>query len=595
MSDIAMAGHQDLEAYLVRLDAALRALPAEEREEIVLETRSHILDSLRLAGDRAVVFTELGPPELYARSFLDALDEPESNVVRTPRAPTLLLRLAAGGAGAFIALNLMVAAYGLALVLLLLAGLKLLHPERVGVWIDPTTRSYSVALTGSSGAPAGSEVLGWWLVPITLTLAALLYVATTRLTRAVILWREATRGRALAIPLALALLSGCATLPEAGRLDADESAVELPSRFHDTYLQVQVEVAGRDTTWLLLDSGSQVIVIDSRLAEASGAASAGTSSLTGFGGEAVAGQLLRDVRVRPHGGSSFEEWVPVADLSPLEPYLGFAIPGILGAALFQRFVVEIDYEAGRVTLHDPRRFRPPPSAVRLPLVVERGLPYVEASIELAGGDVVRGRFIIDTGYGGTMSLVSPFVAAHDLMPRVPRTIPQPVVGLGGQGHTPLGRVQAVRLGQFVLAEPTVLLSRDTVGLGAQADRAGSIGGGLLSRFTVTFDYRAGLLYLQPNSSFSDPFIEELSGTTIIARGDDLATIVVEAVQSGSPAHEAGLMPGDTLVEIDGRDVDELGLWRVRKLLRTEPGRTVQLLVERGGVERIIGVRLERRL
>ena len=59
--------------------------------------------------------------------------------------------------------------------------------------------------------------------------------------------------------------------------------------------------------------------------------------------------------------------------------------------------------------------------------------------------------------------------------------------------------------------------------------------------------------------------------------------VIGAVSDPSPALEAGLEPGDRILEVDGQEVSE-DYGAMRDYLRAQPGETVDLLVERDGEE-----------
>lgn len=69
-------------------------------------------------------------------------------------------------------------------------------------------------------------------------------------------------------------------------------------------------------------------------------------------------------------------------------------------------------------------------------------------------------------------------------------------------------------------------------------------------------------------------------------GDD-GTIEVREVVSGSPAERAGVIPGDTILRVNGRDVAGAGLLRLAE--RLAPGDTVQLTLRRSGVTREISL------
>jgi hypothetical protein len=167
------------EAYLQELTVELAALPWGEREEIVREARSHILERLsRHEGDLDVILQDMGPPARYAASFLEGRDPdaPTAPASGTPLQRTVLMAARLVGA----ALN------GGAGLLVLIALYKLAWPGRMGVWREPpTVPGKDLHLEFGFGVdivPAGREILGYWLVPLALAAAAALAGAAWLLT-----------------------------------------------------------------------------------------------------------------------------------------------------------------------------------------------------------------------------------------------------------------------------------------------------------------------------------------------------------------------------------------------------------------------------
>jgi hypothetical protein len=171
---------EPLEAYLHRLERALEPLSATERQEIVRETRSHVLDRLSAQPSPRVetVLRHLGPADEYAEQFLAA----DPRVRSATRPAESLARIVTGSLKGFLVFNVVVVLYGLGLLVLGVAVLKAFRPDHVGLWSDPETGMWTLALAGSD-RPSGVEVLGWWLFPIALAVALVIMLPTTVLLR----------------------------------------------------------------------------------------------------------------------------------------------------------------------------------------------------------------------------------------------------------------------------------------------------------------------------------------------------------------------------------------------------------------------------
>ena len=77
---------------------------------------------------------------------------------------------------------------------------------------------------------------------------------------------------------------------------------------------------------------------------------------------------------------------------------------------------------------------------------------------------------------------------------------------------------------------------------------------------------------------------------VLAQEGDSGALYVREVPSGLAADEAGLVPGDEIIMIEGRYVRDLDTSGVRALLRGEPGTRVVLTVVRGEEVRRVEVK-----
>lgn len=73
------------------------------------------------------------------------------------------------------------------------------------------------------------------------------------------------------------------------------------------------------------------------------------------------------------------------------------------------------------------------------------------------------------------------------------------------------------------------------------------------------------------------------GVTIQARADE-AGLDVQSVTAGGPAEEAGLMAGDRIVGVDGKDISGMAVSDVKTMIQGESGTGVKLTILRDGAE-----------
>jgi len=179
---------QKIELYLVKLRRLLRAMNREDAGEVVRELRGHITDKATVSGELASARVEAalaapGSPEELASQYLtdDLLSRAEMS--RSPlRVLESLFRWAGLSVAGFIALLASLLGYFLGGALMWCAMLKLIHPQTAGLWRLPSAPdTFLISLRlGFGSPPAGAtDLLGWWIVPLGLSVGCALVLVTT--------------------------------------------------------------------------------------------------------------------------------------------------------------------------------------------------------------------------------------------------------------------------------------------------------------------------------------------------------------------------------------------------------------------------------
>jgi hypothetical protein len=308
-------------------------------------------------------------------------------------------------------------------------------------------------------------------------------------------------------------------------------------------------------------------------------------------------------------------FVIVDDLFDLSAKLGVDIHGIIGGDLFEDFVVKINYASERLTFYNPDTYDAAKckGCESFPLEFYSNKPFINVGIENHLGKEFTVRLLIDSGGGDSLWL---FPYSHpdiivsdnyfdDFLGR----------GLNGNIFGKKSKIKKIKIGSFEFENASVSYPDSTsmLKMHTNKDRNGTLGAGILKRFIVIMDYPNREITLKKNTKlFREPFLYNKSGIELsygrdmlvqekkprMVQSEDSNTSITQIffnygltykpsfqivlIRKGSPAHYAGLMEGDILLEINGVPAFSLEMTEVIHIFSQKDNKKIRVLVDRNG-------------
>ncbi|HEX5170751.1 MAG TPA: aspartyl protease family protein [Cyclobacteriaceae bacterium] len=391
----------------------------------------------------------------------------------------------------------------------------------------------------------------------------------------------------------LAVLFVCIHLSSAQRplgfvLDEGKKKVEIPFELYNNLIVVPVVLNGMLPLRFVVDTGVQTgILTQKAFSDILNLSYSRKYTIAAPGSEkTVEAYVTNNVSLDLPGihGTGHALLVLEEDYLELRNYLGTDVHGILGYELFSRFIVKVNYEKKILTVSLPGKFKPKGKFQSIPMKVQDTKPYVMAEIELSTGEKIDGKFLMDSGASHGL-LIEP---ASDPRIKVPQHTVSSQIGrgIGGVITGKVGRINSFKIGKFKLENPIVNFPdpnsyMDSLKIG-RTKRNGTIGGEVLSRFTVVFNFSKEIVYLKRNSAFRKKFYYNLSGLTVKAKGSDLNTFEITEVRDQSAAKLADVKVGDIILSVNGVPAQELDLNRIIGFFNSKPGKKISLELHRNG-------------
>ena len=373
-------------------------------------------------------------------------------------------------------------------------------------------------------------------------------------------------------------------------LPPGKTRVQFPIEVYNNLVVVPMILNGQLPLKFILDTGVRTSILTERAySDILNLQYSRKYTIAGPGGEKmVDAYVTNNVSLDMPGvqGRGHAMLVLDQDYLELRNYLGTDVHGILGYELFSRFIIEVDYERKTLTLMLPERFHEKRKYQWLPIQIEDTKPYVTVNLQMNDTTSVSAKLLVDSG------------ASHGIFletssnPKI--QVPQPNVvsiigrGLGGVIYGQIGKINSIKLGKYEI--PNVITNfpdpntyMDTLKTSRTVFRNGSIGGEILNRFTVIYNFPGEKIYLKKNSNYKKEFYFNLSGLTIRAKGARLKNFEITDIRENSAAYRAKINVGDRIISVNGVSASDLELNTVNGFLNSKPGRRISLVIERNSV------------
>ena len=350
----------------------------------------------------------------------------------------------------------------------------------------------------------------------------------------------------------------------------------FPFQLVNNHIYADVKINGQGPYTFIFDTGGLNLVTPP-LAKTLGLKVEGNMDARGGGTGTMSAGMTKVARVDIGKASITDTSFMSLPLDSMENTEGVPMPGMIGFETFRRFVTRIDYGNKTITLINPKDFDPKGAGTAVPIVFDGN------DVEIAGSyEGIPGKFVIDTGARQTLMLTSPFVAKNNLHNASVKG-EEAVTGWGVGGPTTAFVMHGglLKIGDVDVKDPLVLLTTDKGGANAEDMLAGNIGGGILKRFVVTFDYEHNKMYLKPIAgTVADLDTFDRAGMWF---NKDTEGFKIVDVTAKTPAADAGLTKDDIITAVDGKPAIGIPLPDMRKLLRNEkPGTVVTFAVKGKG-------------
>lgn len=395
------------------------------------------------------------------------------------------------------------------------------------------------------------------------------------------------------------------------------SKVVIPFKFINNLIFIPININGADLTFLLDTGVSETTIFSienngmslSQLEKIKFGGLGGSESIEGYKSDHNIGKIGKNFI-----NNSCSLYIILNQEFNISSHVGIPVNGIIGYHFFKNHQIIIDFNSNKITIYNNKELfqKKIKNFDEISISIEKNKPYIFADVEMST-ERKNSKLLLDLGNSDAIwlfpTLIKNFVYNR---PNIQDYLGR---GFNGDIYGKRSRIHSLYLGKYKFSEPIIAMPEEfsIQHVNLVEDRKGSLGSEIIKRFTIALDYTNQKMYLKKNKNYDDPFHFNMSGLDFKQDGlewqkdvmnlesrsyikDNNSVEIINknvqynfvlkpifsiaGVRKDSPADLAGFLPNDILVTINGKKTSDMTLNKIVELMKSEEGKTINILVKR---------------
>lgn len=363
-------------------------------------------------------------------------------------------------------------------------------------------------------------------------------------------------------------------------LQAHKKKATIPFKLVKDLIVIPLNINGQGPYNFILDTGVGVVLItDYTLADSLKLDNLRSFKISGMGERGELEAFISppiSMEVGFSKATGIRAAILKKDAFNLSEYIGIPIHGLLGYEFFKNQIVRISYNNNTIVVYPESSRYLLKKGYKIPISIEENKPYIETLVRLSSGEQVLAKLVMDTGAGHPISLEDRAGVPFQL-PDV-HIAENLGVGLAGPITGYLARTPELSLGKYILKNVIAAFPNynDVLIKVLVPGRNGNLGNSVLKRFEMVWDYNIGAVYVKPSIYYNERFEYDMSGLEFSTLAPDFKRCIISRVAPNSPAEWEGIKPGDELLAINLKPIEQMSLNEITEYFKSGDDRNLFL-------------------